>query len=104
MLAPVLTSGGYEVTVCASAAEALALLQRGIIFDAIVTDTDMPEMDGYRFAEAAHEQPCCSNLPIIALAAQPTAPMLAAARASGICAVAQASSIAARSSNRSARA
>jgi len=32
----VLTSGGYEVTVCASAAEALALLQRGIIFDAIV--------------------------------------------------------------------
>jgi two-component system chemotaxis sensor kinase CheA len=88
MLAPVLTSGGYEVTVCASAADALALLQRGIAFDAIVTDTDMPEMDGYRFAEAAHEQPRCGHVPIIALAAHPTAPVLAAARACGISAVA----------------
>ncbi|MEA2759807.1 MAG: two-component system, chemotaxis family, sensor kinase CheA [Methylobacteriaceae bacterium] len=88
MLAPVLTSGGYVVTVCASAADALALLQRGIAFDAIVTDTDMPEMDGYRFAEAVHEQPRCGHLPIIALAAHPTAPVLAAARASGISAVA----------------
>jgi two-component system chemotaxis sensor kinase CheA len=88
MLAPVLSSGGYDVMACASAAEALALLQRGIAFDAIVTDTDMPEMDGYRFAEAVHEQPRRSDLPIIALAAHPTAPVLAAARASGIAAVA----------------
>jgi two-component system chemotaxis sensor kinase CheA len=88
MLAPVLTSGGYEVTTCASAAEALGLLQRGITFDALVTDTDMPEMDGYRFAEAVHEHPRCGELPIIALAAHPTASVLAAARVSGISAVA----------------
>jgi two-component system chemotaxis sensor kinase CheA len=88
MLAPVLTSGGYEVTACGSAAEALGLLQRGTAFDAVVTDTDMPEMDGYHFAEAVHEQPRCGDLPILALAAHPTAPVLAAARASGICAVA----------------
>jgi two-component system chemotaxis sensor kinase CheA len=88
MLAPVLTSGGYDVTVCASAAEALVLLQRGVAFDAVVTDTDMPEMDGYRFAETVHEQPRCGDLPIVALAAHPTPPVLAAARASGISAVA----------------
>jgi two-component system chemotaxis sensor kinase CheA len=88
MLAPVLTSGGYQVTACASAAEALGLLQRGITFDALVTDTDMPEMDGYRFAEAVHEHPRCGELPIIALAAHPTASVLAAARVSGISAVA----------------
>ena len=88
MLAPVLTSGGYDVTACASAIEALAFLQRGVAFDAIVTDTDMPEMDGYRFAEAVHEQPRCGDLPIIALAAHPSARVLEAARASGISAVA----------------
>jgi two-component system chemotaxis sensor kinase CheA len=88
MLAPVLTSGGYEVTACASAAEALGLVARGISFDAIVTDTDMPQMDGYRFAEAVHELPRCKDLPIIALAAHPTSPVIAAARASGITAVA----------------
>jgi two-component system chemotaxis sensor kinase CheA len=88
MLSPVLTSAGYEVTVCASAAEALGRLEGGIMFDVVVTDTDMPEMDGYRFAEAVHEQPRCSDLPIVALAAHPTAPVLAAARASGISAVA----------------
>jgi two-component system chemotaxis sensor kinase CheA len=88
MLAPVLTSGGYEVTTCASAAEALALIERGIGFDAIVTDTDMPEMNGYHFAEAVHSHPRYGDLPIIALAAHATNPVLAAARASGITAVA----------------
>jgi two-component system chemotaxis sensor kinase CheA len=88
MLAPVLTSGGYEVRACASAADALALLQRGVIFDAIVTDTDMPEMDGYRFAEAVHQHPRCGALPIIAITAHPTASVLAAAQVSGISAVA----------------
>jgi two-component system chemotaxis sensor kinase CheA len=88
MLAPVLTSGGYETTVCTSASEALGLLERGISFDAVVTDTDMPHMDGYRFAEAIHELPRCKALPIIALAAHPTSPVIAAARASGIFAVA----------------
>jgi two-component system chemotaxis sensor kinase CheA len=88
MLAPVLTSGGYEVTTCASAAEALALVERGIAFDAVVTDTDMPDMDGYRFAEALHSYPRYGDLPIVALAAHPTNPVLAAAHASGISAVA----------------
>jgi two-component system chemotaxis sensor kinase CheA len=88
MLAPVLTAGGYEVTACASARDALALLERGARFDAVVTDTDMPDMDGYRFARALHEQPGCGALPVIALAAHPTAPVVAAARASGISAVA----------------
>ena len=45
-------------------------------------------MDGYRFAETVHEQPRCGDLPIVALAAHPTAPVLAAARSSGISAVA----------------
>jgi two-component system chemotaxis sensor kinase CheA len=88
MLAPVLTAGGYEVTACASAQDALALLERGGRFDAVVTDTDMPDMDGYRFARALHEQPGCGALPVIALAAHATAAVIAAAQASGIAAVA----------------
>ena len=45
-------------------------------------------MDGYRFAEAVHKLTRCKDLPIIALAAHPTSPVVAAARASGITAVA----------------
>ncbi|GAC1336150.1 MAG: hybrid sensor histidine kinase/response regulator [Beijerinckiaceae bacterium] len=88
MLAPVLTAAGYQVTTSASAREALAVLERADAIDAIVTDTDMPDIDGYRFARAVREQPGRSALPVIALAAHPTAAVVAAAEAAGMSAVA----------------
>ncbi len=52
MLSPVLQAAGYEVTAAASAPEALAMLKDGRAFDVVVTDIEMPEMDGFEFAEA----------------------------------------------------
>ena len=52
MLSPVLKAAGYEVTAVSSAQEALALLKKGQRFDALVTDIDMPDMDGFALAEA----------------------------------------------------
>jgi two-component system, chemotaxis family, sensor kinase CheA len=66
MLAPVLNAAGYEVTAVASGQEALALLKKGQRFDALVTDVDMPEMDGYALAEAVRGERF-GEIPIIAL-------------------------------------
>lgn len=88
MLAPILAAAGYDVTCAASAHEALSFLRRGLSVQAVVTDTDMPEMDGYNFARALHRLPGLAELPVVALAAQATPSVLAAAKACGIEAVA----------------
>ncbi|MGB7257326.1 MAG: chemotaxis protein CheW [Pseudolabrys sp.] len=67
MLTPVLQAAGYIVTAAASAHEALALLRNGLKFDLIVTDIDMPGMDGFQFAEVVRNDLAMTNLPIIAL-------------------------------------
>jgi two-component system chemotaxis sensor kinase CheA len=68
MLSPVLKAAGYEVTAVSSAPEALALLKKGQRFDALVTDIDMPDMDGFALAEAVRgERATLGDIPIIAL-------------------------------------
>jgi two-component system chemotaxis sensor kinase CheA len=67
MLAPVLQAAGYEVTALPGAKEALALIERGAQFDLIVTDIEMPEMDGYAFAEALRANARTAHLPVVAL-------------------------------------
>ena len=67
MLAPVLQAVGYEVTTAASAPEALAMIKDGRSFDVVVTDIEMPEMNGFEFAERLREDPRTADLPVIAL-------------------------------------
>jgi two-component system chemotaxis sensor kinase CheA len=72
MLAPVLQAAGYEVSSVASAKEALALVERGAGFDLVVTDIEMPEMDGYGLAEALRGNARTAHLPIVALSSSVT--------------------------------
>lgn len=67
MLSPVLKAAGYEVTAVASANEALAQLHKAGRFDALVTDLDMPDMDGFALAEAVRSDRKFSEMPMIAL-------------------------------------
>jgi two-component system, chemotaxis family, sensor kinase CheA len=67
MLAPVLKAAGYAVSMVASAPEALALLDGGRSFDVIVTDIEMPGMDGFELASALRGNPRTAELPIIGL-------------------------------------
>ncbi|MEM0982898.1 MAG: PAS domain-containing protein [Planctomycetota bacterium] len=64
-----LTAAGAEVTVAENGRAALAHMQdkAGEPFDLIVTDMQMPEMDGYELAEAVRTR--CGRLPILALTA-----------------------------------
>ncbi|TAK47055.1 MAG: hybrid sensor histidine kinase/response regulator [Xanthobacteraceae bacterium] len=67
MLGPVLKAAGYRPTVTASAQEALGILRSGQQFDAILTDIEMPEMNGFEFAEALRADTRMADMPIIAL-------------------------------------
>jgi two-component system chemotaxis sensor kinase CheA len=67
MLTPVLQAAGYQVTAAGSAQEALAMLNDGARFDVALTDTEMPDMNGFEFAEAVRGDVRTVDLPIIAL-------------------------------------
>jgi two-component system chemotaxis sensor kinase CheA len=55
------------VTAAASAPEALAMFKEGRAFDAVITDIEMPEMDGFEFATILRGDPRTADLPLIAL-------------------------------------
>ncbi len=84
MLNPVLRAAGYEVASASTGAEALAMLKDGRQFDVIVTDIDMPEMDGIAFAEAVAGDNRMSATPIIALSSTMSADTIARVRRAGI--------------------
>jgi two-component system chemotaxis sensor kinase CheA len=83
MLSPVLRAAGYEVTAAADAEEALALLKSGRRFDVLVTDIDMPGMDGFALAEAVRKEKQFGEIPIIALSSYSSPEAIARGRRVG---------------------
>jgi two-component system chemotaxis sensor kinase CheA len=67
MLAPVLKAAGYKVRVAPSAQEGLTALRSGQTFDVVLTDIEMPDMNGFEFAETIRADQHLSSMPIIAL-------------------------------------
>jgi two-component system chemotaxis sensor kinase CheA len=67
MLAPVLKAAGYRVRVAPNAQEGLLALRSGHAFDVVLTDIEMPEMNGFEFAETIRADQHLSGMPIIAL-------------------------------------
>jgi two-component system chemotaxis sensor kinase CheA len=67
MLAPLLEANGYRVTAVGSAEEALVLKERGSAFDLIVSDLEMPGMDGIAFAETLKGDEAWGKIPLVAL-------------------------------------
>ncbi|HUC49338.1 MAG TPA: hybrid sensor histidine kinase/response regulator [Xanthobacteraceae bacterium] len=83
MLAPLIKAAGYHVLAVGSAAEALEALQSGARFDLVVTDIEMPDMDGFALAEAMRGVPNAAQLPIIALSAMVSDDTIERGRAAG---------------------
>ncbi|MBL4639025.1 MAG: chemotaxis protein CheW [Kordiimonadaceae bacterium] len=69
MLRPVLTVAGYDVTSVVGGAEGLQLMEDGEVFDVIISDIEMPEMNGFEFAQAVRASDKWSHVPLIALSA-----------------------------------
>jgi two-component system chemotaxis sensor kinase CheA len=69
MLAPLIKAAGFQVTAVASGAQALAAIKSGARIDIVVTDIEMPDMDGFALAAALRENPGTAAIPVIALSA-----------------------------------
>ncbi len=67
MLAPVLKAAGYRVQLATDAKEGLAALRSGQTFDAVLTDIEMPDMNGFEFAETIRADQRLDHVPIIGL-------------------------------------
>jgi two-component system chemotaxis sensor kinase CheA len=67
LLSPVLKAAGYDVVAVAGAEDALALVKKGQRFDMVVSDVEMPGMNGFDLAEALRADPKSADIPIIAL-------------------------------------
>ncbi|NWG47225.1 MAG: chemotaxis protein CheW [Alphaproteobacteria bacterium] len=69
ILEPLLRAAGYLVTSVGDAAEALRLREQGESFDAILSDIEMPDTDGFGFAAAVKAGPGWETVPLIAVSA-----------------------------------
>ena len=67
LVIPSLTAAGYAVTGVSNAAEALRLRDAGMRIDAIVSDIEMPQIDGLELVRRIRADGAWRNLPVIAL-------------------------------------
>ena len=70
LLVPTLSAAGYSVVAAGGAEEALRLRESGLQIDAIISDVEMPDMDGLAFARAVRAAGAWATLPMIALTAR----------------------------------
>ncbi len=83
LLAPLIKAAGYQVVAFASAAQALAAIKSGTRADIVVTDIEMPDMDGFDLARALRENPGTAAIPVIALSAMVSAETIERGRGAG---------------------
>lgn len=83
MLVPVLKAAGYRVLAVENAAEALETLSENPHFDIIISDIEMPGMNGYEMTESIRRIEQFRELPIIALSSLATPAAVERARQSG---------------------
>ena len=73
LLAPALEQAGYKVDIAADAESALALCAQGQDFDVIISDIEMPGMDGLSFARRVRQAGSAwRRTPLLALSAHAT--------------------------------
>jgi len=73
MLQPLLTTAGYEVVGVDSAESALKLCDDGERFDLIISDIEMPRLDGFGFAVKVRESENWRETPLVALTSHASA-------------------------------
>jgi two-component system, chemotaxis family, sensor kinase CheA len=83
MLKPLLQASGYIVTTAPDVATALKLREEGEIFDAIVSDIEMPGLNGFEFAQEVRSGGTWQATPMIALTSLNSATDVARGRSVG---------------------
>jgi len=83
LMRPQLSVAGYDVVAVEDAQTALALRDDGVEFDAIVSDIEMPGMNGFEFARAVRADGAWMGLPLIALSTHASERDMAEGREAG---------------------
>ena len=83
MLSPLLSAAGYQVTTAESGDHALRLCEAGEDFDVIVSDIEMPGMNGFEFATVVKNDSRWQSTPLVALSSHATQKDIARGRAAG---------------------
>ncbi len=83
MLTPLIKAAGYRVVAVSSGAEAVRTLGANDRFDVVITDIEMPEMDGFALAQALRATPSTAELPVIGITAMVSAEAIERGRAVG---------------------
>lgn len=72
MLTPLLNVAGFDVTSLDSAAAALKMRDKGENFDMIISDIEMPDMNGFEFAKEIRSTDGWAETPMLALSSHAT--------------------------------
>ncbi len=83
LLTPLLSVAGWHVTAMDNPKEALRLADAGHTFDVIISDIEMPGMDGFEFASQVRGDKRWKNVPMVALSAHATAKDFERGRSAG---------------------
>ena len=83
LMAPLLRAAGYDVLTAENADDALTMRESGEVFDVIVSDIEMPGMDGFDLAREIREKGAWSDTPIVALSSRTSPADIAAGREVG---------------------
>ena len=83
LMAPLLRAAGYDVLTAESADDALVMREAGETFDVIVSDIEMPGMNGFELAREIRAEGKWSKTPLVALSSRTSAADLAAGREVG---------------------
>jgi two-component system chemotaxis sensor kinase CheA len=83
LVAPLLASANWKVTTATDGMEALKLREHGHQFDVIISDIEMPNMDGLALANAIRNDPRWHQVPLIALSSHAAEDDVAAGHKAG---------------------
>ena len=82
---PFLAASGYNVTSVENGQEALDLLfKQPTAFDILVTDIEMPIMDGFELTTSCRKHPALNTIPIIAYTASESQELMDKTKAAGV--------------------
>jgi two-component system chemotaxis sensor kinase CheA len=85
MLTPVLKTAGFDVVAVESGAAAIEQIEKDARFSAVVSDIEMPGMDGFELTKALSADPRMAGVPIIALSSHASASIVERGREAGFC-------------------
>lgn len=73
LLTPIISAAGYNVVLFDNAFDALKVLKEDRdVFDVVISDIEMPEMDGFEFATAIRADEKLKDIPLMALSSKST--------------------------------